>query len=87
MQPRAREVILYLRRHLHWNEAALQECQAGLMAETLEAVNTGDRELELEAAHQASLANLLLEKEKVCSLRNLCVFSWIVIVLVCIWFI
>lgn len=87
MPPRSREVILYLRRHLQRNEAALQECLAGLLPEKLESVNAGDRVIVLEAAHQASLVDLLLEKEKVCSLRNLCVFSWIFIVLVCIWFI
>jgi hypothetical protein len=86
MPPRAKEVILYLRRHIHRNEAALQECQARLMAETLEAVNARDNAIELEAAHQAAVAELHPEKEKVCRLRNLCVVSWILIVLVCIWY-
>ena len=85
MPPRAKEVILYLRRHIHRNEAALQECQAGLMDETLEAVNARDRAIELEAAHQSVVAELHVMKEKVCRLRNLCVVSWILIVLVCIW--
>ena len=69
-------MIRWLQRNIHQHEVALQQCQADLIAQKELAINSANAQ---GAAHQACLADLLLEKEKVCRLRKFCVVSWIVI--------